>query len=185
MGFICYFLKLLHQREIDGLLKLATQKEIEFSPATAFESYVPNAAAIESPRPVCHVEFGSDLAYAIYNWEIFFHAPLLIACKLSLDQRFAEAQRWFHFIFNPTVRSKEPPPKRYWSFLPFHDTNPDDPQNESIQQLMLALDDTSNPAMSERVRGQLREWTDDPFNPHLVARMRPVAYQNTVIMEVH
>jgi hypothetical protein len=41
-------------------------------------------------------------AYSVYNWELFFHAPLAIAVHLSKNQRFAEAQRWFHFIFDPT-----------------------------------------------------------------------------------
>jgi hypothetical protein len=35
-------------------------------------------------------------AYANYNWELFFHIPLTIAVHLSKNQRFAEAQRWFH-----------------------------------------------------------------------------------------
>ena len=41
--------------------------------------------------------------YANYNWELFFHIPLTIAVHLSKNQRFAEAQRWFHYIFNPTA----------------------------------------------------------------------------------
>jgi len=35
--------------------------------------------------------------YANYNWELFFHIPLTIAVHLSKTQRFAEAQRWFHY----------------------------------------------------------------------------------------
>ena len=40
--------------------------------------------------------------YANYNWELLFHVPLTIAVHLSKNQRFAEAQRWFHYIFDPT-----------------------------------------------------------------------------------
>ena len=64
-----------------------------------------------------------------YDWEAFFHAPLLIATQLSQGQRFAEARLWFHTIFDPT--SDRPAPQnvplerqeavRYWRFPPFRD----------------------------------------------------------------
>src|SRR5204863_2209230 len=41
-------------------------------------------------------------SYANYNWELFFHIPLTIAVHLSKTRRFAEAQRWFHYVFDPT-----------------------------------------------------------------------------------
>ena len=44
--------------------------------------------------------------YANYNWELFFHVPLTVAVHLSKTQRFAEAQRWFHYIFDPTSNDK-------------------------------------------------------------------------------
>ena len=47
------------------------------------------------------VDFSPDGAYSSYNWELFFHAPLLIANALSKNQRFEEARLWYHFIFNP------------------------------------------------------------------------------------
>src|SRR3989440_7473477 len=64
--------------------------------------------------------------YANYNWELFFHIPLTIAAHLSKTQRFAEAQRWFHYIFDPTSNDKSAdPPKRFWRFLAFRqDTDP-------------------------------------------------------------
>ena len=48
--------------------------------------------------------------YANYNWELFFHIPLTIAVHLSKTQRFAEAQRWFHYIFDPTSNDKSVDP---------------------------------------------------------------------------
>ena len=38
----------------------------------------------------------------LYNWELFFHTVMLIAMRLSQNQRFDEARRWFHYIFDPT-----------------------------------------------------------------------------------
>src|SRR5262249_31004695 len=58
--------------------------------------------------------------YANYNWELFFHIPLTIAVHLSKNQRFAEAQRWFHYIFDPTANDTSlPVPERFWKFLAF------------------------------------------------------------------
>src|SRR5713226_1802690 len=55
------------------------------------------------PKEIDVSEHGS---YANYNWELFFHIPLMIAVHLSKTQRFAEAQRWFHYIFDPTSNDK-------------------------------------------------------------------------------
>ena len=48
------------------------------------------------------IDFGK-VPTSIYNWEVFFHNPLLVATQLSQAQRFEEAQRWFHLIFDPTT----------------------------------------------------------------------------------
>ncbi len=40
--------------------------------------------------------------YANYNWELLYHIPVMIAVHLSNNQRFAEAQKWFHLVFDPT-----------------------------------------------------------------------------------
>src|SRR4029453_11434927 len=61
-----------------------------------------------------NVDVSSDGAYANYNWELLFHLPLAIAVHLSKSQRFAEAQKWFHFIFNPIAADKQ-----YWRFPGF------------------------------------------------------------------
>ena len=49
--------------------------------------------------PVEEIDVSQNGPYANYNWELFFHIPLTIATHLSKSQRFAEAQRWFHYIF--------------------------------------------------------------------------------------
>ncbi|MBT2233166.1 hemopexin repeat-containing protein [Nonomuraea sp. NEAU-A123] len=58
-----------------------------------------------------HLDFQS--ANGIYYWEIFFHAPLLIAQALNNAQRFEDARTWYEYVFDPTERA------RYWRFLPF------------------------------------------------------------------
>src|SRR6185369_8212909 len=76
------------------------------------------------------VDFTPEGAYSPYNWELFFHAPLLIANSLSKNQRFEEARDWYHFIFNPVgVESSVPggsAMSKYWITNPFFKTT--DPQ---------------------------------------------------------
>ena len=99
------------------------------------------------------VDFTPDGAYAPYNWELFFHAPLLIANALSKNQRFEEARDWYHFIFNPIgVESAVPggsPMSKYWITKPFFETT--DPQyvQQRIENIMRMLaGDTSVPGFS-------------------------------------
>ena len=66
----------------------------------------------EAQLPVgSHLDF--DSANGIYYWEAFFHAPLLIANTLNAGQQFAEAMRWYEYIFDPTQAGTP------WRFLPF------------------------------------------------------------------
>src|SRR5262249_39203253 len=111
--------------------------------------------------------------------------PLLIATRLSKNQRFEEAQRWYHFIFEPTSDSAADSPQRFWNTLPFFN-NSQAPQDQ-IETLLSLLSYTgSDPALVERkrlVEAQIEAWRDHPFNPHLIARMRITAYQKTVVMK--
>ena len=45
------------------------------------------------------IDVSTSGPYSNYNRELFFHIPLMVATHLSKNQRFAEAQRWFHDIF--------------------------------------------------------------------------------------
>lgn len=132
------------------------------------------------------LEVDTDGAYSTYNWELFFHIPLTVAVHLSKSQRFAEAQRWFHHIFDPT--SNDPstqPPARFWKFLAFR-------QARSAGRIDRQLELLSKPphelsATDRRVREQVLDGYDairaHPFQPHAVARSRHLAYQYSVVMK--
>src|SRR5262249_31046151 len=74
---------------------------------------------VAKPYPVADVDFGFGGAYSVYNWETFFHIPLLVATRLSQNQRFEEAHRWFLTIFDPTAGGPGGVPGRYWKVRPF------------------------------------------------------------------
>jgi hypothetical protein len=183
--YVCEFMKALNKDGIPGLLSIANQKLIEPRPIFA-QDYQPTPA-VNQPYPVEDVEFDAanddkatyrNLPYGVYNWELFFHAPLLIATRLSKNQRFDSAMKWFHYIFNPmNSDSGEASPARYWNVLPFKST----PQ-ENILQFMAELNaakDASNSGLNQEVDA----WTQHPFDPHLIARRRRIAYQKNVFMK--
>ena len=62
-----------------------------------------------------------DGANGLFFWELFFHLPHLIATRLRDEERFAEAQTWLHFVFDPraTADSSSVPEKpNYWRCRP-------------------------------------------------------------------
>jgi hypothetical protein len=124
--------------------------------------------------------------YSNYNWELFFHIPLTVAVHLSKTQRFAEAQRWFHYIFDPTSNDQTPSlTKRFWKFLAFRQ-GVDPTQIDYLLSLLsqapekLSKDDKIRRA--ETLNGY-QEILKKPFQPHAVARTRHSAYQYYGVMK--
>lgn len=133
--------------------------------------YSPKEIDISPPGP-----------YANYNWELFFHIPLTIAVHLSKTQRFAEAQHWFYYIFDPTSNDKSvnPPEKRFWKFLAFRQDR--DP-TQIDELLKLLSDSTADPALRKTILDGYDAILNMPFQPHAVARTRHIAYQYCVVMK--
>ena len=72
-------------------------------------------------NPVDDLDFSPGGAYSGYNWELFYHVPLTVAVHLTRTQRYQDAQRWLHYIFDPTDDSDEPTPERFWKVKPFRE----------------------------------------------------------------
>ncbi len=142
------------------------------------------------PIPTDIVDFTLGSAFGEYNWELFFHAPFLIANRLSQEGKYAEARRWYHYIFDPTDGAAVPTTSaatRYWKFLPFA-------ENKSLADIQAELAGVATSQYGKDVYGwamnahtqntlnQIQRWRDDPFNPHAVARIRILAYQKAIVM---
>ncbi|HSR10375.1 MAG TPA: hypothetical protein VLS90_02945, partial [Thermodesulfobacteriota bacterium] len=136
--------------------------------------YAPAAEVDGRAAQIESLDFSRSGAYSIYNWELFFHAPLLIACRLSENQRFEEAMQWFHYIFDPTNTQMLDTPQRFWVTKPFHETSGSEYRKQRIRHILEHIDE---------FRAQLLEWKNHPFKPHLIAEHRTVAYQKTVVMK--
>jgi hypothetical protein len=135
-----------------------------------FAQYNPTAKVI-GDAPVKDLDFTNTGAYSVYNWELFFHVPLTIAIQLSRAQRFEDAQRWFHYIFDPTVSSTDPVPMRYWKVRRFHEI-----AVLSIEKILTNLATHADPELLADTVAAIHDWKDAPFRPHVVARWRQSAY---------
>jgi Tc toxin complex TcA C-terminal TcB-binding domain len=119
--------------------------------------------------------------YSAYNWELFFHAPLTIAVHLSKNQRFSEAQKWFHYIFDPSSNDKSAidAPLRFWKFRQFRQKK----DIQLINELLTNLSDPKDNELRDRVSKSIEGWRNKPFQPHVIARNRFLAYQFYVVMK--
>lgn len=114
----------------------------------------------------------------VYYREMFMHIPFLIANHLNSQGKYADAQRWYHYIFDPT--SDNIPPKtgheneekrknrearRVWQFIEF--------RNHKLETIIERLND----------RSAVEAYQSDPFNPHAIARLRLSAYMKSAVMK--
>jgi hypothetical protein len=160
----------LFTQGIDGLLSLTAQntEELDFGSYRPFEHNPDSQQGLVLASDIPdRLDF--DGAYGLYYREIFFHIPFFIANQLNANQNFADAQRWYHYIFNPT--SSEAGGQggengdRYWQYLPFRDPN--------LMSLRAILGNEA----------ALAEYRENPFDPHAIARLRMVAYQKAIVMK--
>lgn len=142
-----------------------------------FDAYQPNADLVQRPYPVKDLDFTSSGAYSIYNWELFYHVPITIAIHLSKNHRFAEAQQWFHYIFDPTDDSDGPTPERFWKVRPFQYTDV-----KKIEEILVNLATGADEALRRETVSNINAWREAPFRPHLIARYRQQAYMYKTVM---
>ena len=145
------------------------------------QNYSPNPILVpntkESPHPVKDLDFTFGGAYSIYNWELFFHVPITIAIHLSKNQRFAEAQQWFHYLFDPTDDSDGPTPERFWKVRPFQYTDV-----KKIEEILVNLATVDDLTLRDETIICIDAWKDAPFRPHVIARYRQQAYMYKTVM---
>src|ERR1035438_6931809 len=168
------------RKGIDAIAQLCREK----LNADPFSGYLfifrsRRGTAIRILLPVKNLDFSTQGPYAIYNWEIFFHAPLLIAIHLSQNQQYQDAQNWFHYIFNPTDNSPGPTPERFWQVAPFQYTDV-----EMIQDILVNLSQKQDAQLYQQTVASINDWMQNPFQPWAVAQYRPTAYMLKTVMEI-
>jgi len=176
----CLFAKQINRFGIEGLLRPMPGRtpeddllKLQSASEDFFAAQYDPTAKIATPYPANDIDFSQINGYGLYNWELFFHAPVTIAMQLMQNQKFAEAQKWFHYIFDPT-ETDGTAPQRYWRTKPFFEYN----GAVSITEFMNLLN-AGDPEMEH----QVNVWRKNPFMPHVIARMRIVSYMKFVVMK--
>lgn len=151
---------------IDNLLSLDSQQlpELPFNRFYPPPGSQPPASVI--PPQTDKMDFSG--AFGIYFWEIFFHAPFLVAARLNGNKRYEDAALWLQYIFNPTQppSGEEEPTSgdRFWRFLPFRSM-----ERESLEEIL-----------TDKI--QIRRYNFSPFDPDAIAALRYSAYAKAVVM---
>lgn len=177
--FVGDLLEQLNKKSIAGFFDVNFQSNLigeffknEYSPNE-------NDLTLQVKYPKKELDLSEGGPYSVYNWELFFHVPLTIAVHLSKNQRFAEAQRWFHYIFDPTSNDDEDPPKKFWKFLRFRQES----DVKLINELLTTLSKPEDSDLKTQILNSIEGWRNKPFQPHVVARNRFLAYQFNVVMK--
>lgn len=167
---------------IDAFLDIPSQLTNE----TDFDLLLPEYFVIE-PSPT--IDFYNS-PMSNYYWELFFYIPFYVARQLQNQKLFQDGKQWFEYIFDPAISQSnwqlnksegEVDSDKYWRFVGLRSLyNPTlaleigEPWSAEFQQDI----DPKTPSGS----AQLYDYHNDPFDPHAIARLRPIAYQKTVIM---
>jgi hypothetical protein len=178
--FIGELMRQLNRHGIDapGLMDPSHQNWVD---RDQFEDLGPTDR-VWDPKPVSEFDYTPQGAYALYNWELFIHAPLLIAEKLMTQHRHQEAERWLHFVFDPTDRRDLPGVAKYWRPRVFAQTATSTYHQQSIRRLLLDLSGAGTEDVRSELESHVDAWRHDAFNPFAVARLRTTAFQRSVVM---
>lgn len=148
--------------------------------SVASAGHITPASGIHVPFHAGDPQFDRALPYAGYDWEVFFHIPMMVAQDLVSHQRYGEALRWLHTIFDPTATDSSGQPQ-WWRFAPFAAAG----QGVGIDILLkvFSSDLPFDPDQRAAFQAQLEFSRTSPFHPDGIARMRIRAYQWMVVLK--
>jgi Salmonella virulence plasmid 28. len=158
---------------VDTALDIATQKALKELDATIS---LPTGSGVVNKVVSDKIDWKG--AYGTYYREIFMHIPFLLANHLNSQGKYADAQKWYHYIFNPgstevvtypagatAAQKRKLELDRNWQYLEFREID--------VQTFRDQLND----------KAAIEAYKKDPFNPHAIARLRMSAYQKSIVMK--
>ena len=120
--------------------------------------------------------YDARMPYACYNWEIFFHAPLMIADQLSKQHKFEDAERWLRYVFDPTEAEPSGDAKRFLKFRVFKELKLQKQVIDDMKALAQAASANRTDKNIADIKKLIERWRDRPFRPFVIARGRPIAF---------
>lgn len=126
--------------------------------------------------------------YSLYTWEMGLHIPMLLVDRFLQAQQFEDALAVLRLVFDP-VAPDDPSPTavdenmseaekrklrnaRFWRFRPFKEI-----QTMTLEGYLL---ETIGSKPGQEVKA-VTDWRHSPFQPHLVARSRPMSYMKWIV----
>jgi len=190
--YACQMIATFNQYGVDGIygrgqdrddLKRQLKNDQQYFSNSPQSNYKPFPyQRIAGPFPKIDFNFDAGSAYGIYNWELFFHLPTLIARQLKSDGRHSDAIRWLSMVFDPTSRENLGP-RRVWRIKPFMTAD----SRSNISALVQLLGQNPSNAADRKLRksfeAQLKAWRETPFEPHRIAEHRLSAYMMWAALE--
>jgi hypothetical protein len=187
--YVCAFIEEVRRIGIGGLYApdeqgavadLSRQQRNDEAADRFHAAYTPTVW-VKTPYPFDEIDFSATGAYSQYNWELFFHVPFYVANRLQGAQRFEDAMRWYSFIFDPLNRGTAggwtSAPERFWKVKPFLE-----PVTADVQDWLTFTGADGDDDAANAFEREVEAWLDDPFNPHLLARLRNGTYQKATVM---
>ena len=185
--FVGQLIKKLNETDIPGMLSPGFLAGL--TPAPPDPNYSPaNSYLVKTTLDPLSIDVALPGGpYAVYNWELTYHIPVAIAVHLSNNQRFAEAEKWFHLVFDPTNAQGD-----FWQSFPLNSlSQPADssatPKSLSALLTLLSTPDTNLSQADQTAKAQVvtgyHAIMADPFHPFVVARTRPASFQWYVVMK--
>ncbi|KAK3986939.1 hypothetical protein QBC44DRAFT_401619 [Cladorrhinum sp. PSN332] len=113
-----------------------------------------------------------------YTWEMGVHIVSLLMETLQSTQQFDLALQVARLTFDPSIHGTGT--NRCWKFAPFKDTSRIGvkPVKELLQSLQ-----SSERGVKTMTDVAIYNWRQRPFDPHAIARGRPVTYMKRIIMK--
>ena len=156
---------------VPGLLTPESQRTPEFPFSRFYRTSKSGPPPALDPHRLPPDRLSFTGPFGLYQREIFFHTPYLVAALLTANARYDEARVWYQYIFDPTA---EPDPplaaaddsgtNRFWRYLQFRDI--------TVPTLFEVLTDPAG----------VRAYNDDPLDPFAIAEVRTSAYAKAVVM---
>ncbi|MCY0989022.1 neuraminidase-like domain-containing protein [Nannocystis sp. ILAH1] len=191
--FATLFMQQVRRHGVEGILDPEVAEQVEEADLVYQElsealphPYFNEIDAVAKPAPVEDIDFDYSGAYSVYNWELFFHIPMYIADRLMAERRFAEAQKWLGYVFNPIRKPEsivDSECDHYWRIRPFREAAAKMSIDDLLELLHHFGDDDVKNTQKTALIAQIAAWRTDPFAPHHIARMRPTAYMRAVVMK--
>lgn len=124
--------------------------------------------------------FDPRLPRAFASWEIHFHAPLLIADRLSKQHKFEDAERWLRCVFDPTASGDSGDARRFLKFHPFGELDTRRQVLDDLKTIAQVAGEynvsSSDRQAADKMDKIIERWRSMPFRPFVIARGRIVAF---------